>query len=48
VNLTELRLKIAQFEADSLAELLEDLEDQVAEIAADLEGGENSFLNERH
>jgi len=48
VNVTERRLKIAQFEADSLAELLEDLEDQVAEIAAELEGGENSFLNERH
>lgn len=48
VNATERRLKIAQFEADSLAELLEDLEDQVAEIAAELEGGENSFLNERH
>jgi hypothetical protein len=48
VDLTERRLKIAQFEADSLAELLEDLEDQVAEIAADLDGEEGSFLNERH
>jgi len=48
VDLTERRLKIAQFEADSLADLLEDLEDQVAEIAADLDGGEDSFFNERN
>lgn len=48
VDLTERRLKIAQFEADSLAEMLEDLEDQVAEIAADLDGEEDGFLNERH
>ncbi|MBI3948931.1 MAG: hypothetical protein HY314_00530 [Acidobacteria bacterium] len=48
VDLTERRLKIAQFEADSLAQMLEDLEDQVAEIAADLDGEEDNFLNERH
>lgn len=48
VQMTERRLKIAQFEADSLAELLEELEDQVAEIAAELEGGENRFPNERN
>ncbi len=48
VNHTERRLKIAQFEADSLAEMLEDLEDQVAEIASDLDDEEDDFLNERH
>lgn len=48
VDETERRLKIAQFEADSLAEMLEDLEDQVAQIAADLDTGEDGFLNERH
>jgi chromosome segregation ATPase len=48
VDLTERRLKIAHFEADSLAEMLEDLEDQVAEIAADLDREKDSYLNERN
>ena len=48
VSLTERRLKLAQFEADSLAEMLEELEDQVAEIASDLDGDEDGVLNERH
>jgi hypothetical protein len=48
VDLTERRLKIAQFEADTLAGMLDDLEDQVAQIAADLDGEEGISLNERN
>ena len=49
VEETDRRLRIAQFEADSLAMTLEDLEDQVAELAAELgEDDENDYLTQRH
>lgn len=48
VDVTERKLKIAQFEADSLAQILEELELQVAEIASDLSGDEDFALHERH
>lgn len=48
VDVTERKLKIAQFEADSLAQILEELELQVAEIASDLSGDEDFAPHERH
>lgn len=45
---TERQLKIAQFEAKSLTELLEELEDQVAELAVDLEIEKDNAFHERN
>ncbi|MCS6803796.1 MAG: hypothetical protein RMM98_17450 [Acidobacteriota bacterium] len=48
VDVTERKLKIAQFEADTLAQILEELELQVAEIASDLNDDEDFAPHERH
>jgi chromosome segregation ATPase len=49
VEETDRRLRIAQFEADTLAASLEDLEEQVAELAEDLNIQEgDDYLTERH
>jgi len=49
VEETDRRLRIAQFEADSLAMTLEDLEDQVEELAAELgEYDEDDYLTQQH
>jgi chromosome segregation ATPase len=49
VDDTDRRLRIAQFEADSLAMTLEDLELQVEQLAADLNSeDEEDYLTERH